>query len=135
MRHFSNKELDRLDLINPALQKVIRRAQDKTDFFIVCGHRDQLEQDLAFTTGHSKVIFPNSKHNKSVIPNYKSDAVDLCPYPIDWNNISGFKSIYYAMIASAVELNIPIRCGADWNGDGNLTNDKFVDMPHYEIVF
>ena len=134
MRQFTEKEKQRLELINPSLQKVILRAAEKVPIFVVCGHRDQHAQDLAFAQGFSKVKFPNSKHNKSVYPAYKSDAVDLCPYPIDWNNHSKFYEIYREMQNAADALGIKIRSGADFNQDGNLTNDKWIDLPHHELA-
>lgn len=134
LRQFTEKEKQRLELINPNLQKVILKAAEKVSLFVVCGHRDQHDQDLAFAQGFSKVKFPNSKHNKSVYPGYRSDAVDLCPYPIDWNDDRKFIDIYQAMREASTELNIKVRFGADFNGDGNLTNDKFSDKPHYELA-
>ena len=32
-------------------------------------------------------------------------------------------------------VSCKFRFGADFNMDGNLTNDKFIDLPHVEMVF
>ena len=134
MRQFSDKEKEKLELVNPRLVSVVNEAAKEIDIFVVCGHRDQHDQDLAFAQGFSKVKFPNSKHNKSNYPNAKSDAVDLCPYPIDWNDHNKFYAIYRAMMNASQKLGIKVRAGADFNQDGNLTNDKFIDLPHFELV-
>jgi len=34
---------------------------------------------------------------------------------VDWNTLSKFDAIYHAMAAAAIELNTPIRWGADWD--------------------
>lgn len=136
-RTFTPKEIQRLETIHPKLRAVIYEAGQSLDFYIVCGLRNKIDQDLAFEKGFSKVRFPNSKHNKSHDPRFGesiSDAVDLCPFPIDWNDRNKFYLIYKAMIAASKKLNIPIRSGADFNQDGNLKNDKFIDLPHYELV-
>lgn len=136
-RTFTPKEIQRLETIHPKLRAVIYEAGQIVDFYIVCGFRDKIDQDLAYEKGFSKVRFPNSRHNKSDDPRFgegTSDAVDLCPFPIDWNDRQKFYKIYNAMISASQKLKIPIRAGADFNQDGNLKNDKFVDLPHFELA-
>lgn len=137
-RTLTTKEIQRLETIHPKLRAVIYEAGKSVDFYIVCGLRDKIDQDLAYEKGFSKVRFPNSKHNKSNDPRFGeqiSDAVDLCPFPIDWNDRKKFYQIYNAMMNAAEFLKIKIRAGADFNQDGNLKNDKWVDIPHYELVY
>ena len=45
--------------------------------------------------------------------------LDLVPYPLDWNNIEKFNKIKDAMFQAAKELDVNLRWGADWDGDGN----------------
>jgi peptidoglycan LD-endopeptidase CwlK len=136
LRQFTTKELKRLESIHPNLRRVVEHASKNCYIFVVCGYRGQHDQDLAFEQGFSKVKYPNSKHNRSADPLFpnQSDAVDLCPFPIDWKDIGKFRQIYDAMLAASNELNIPIRAGADFNGDGKVGNDKFIDWPHFELV-
>jgi hypothetical protein len=42
--------------------------------------------------------------------------------------------MYKVVMETAQELGIKIRAGADFNQDGDLTNDKFVDLPHFELA-
>lgn len=60
-------------------------------------------------------------------------AVDLVPYPVDWNDLKKFDLISRAMFASASKLNTPIRWGADWDRDGNPRERGESDSPHFEL--
>jgi hypothetical protein len=48
------------------------------DFKILCGHREEKEQNEAFNKGNSKLKWPQSKHNS--LP---SLAVDIAPFPVN----------------------------------------------------
>ncbi len=102
------------------------------DIFLVCGHRSQREQSLAFKNGFSKVQWPHGAHNF-----YPSNALDTAPLTTDkvainWNNIKAFREMNKIMMLVARNLDLKIRFGADFDMDGDLTNDRFVDMPHCE---
>lgn len=53
-------------------------------------------------------------------------AVDLVPYPLDWNDLTKFKKIADAMKQTAIELKINIEWGGDWS--------KTKDYPHFELI-
>jgi hypothetical protein len=110
------------------LQNIVKAAIERIDFTVLCGHRGEQEQNDAYEQGRSKLRWPQSKHNK--VP---SLAVDLAPYPIDWHNLDRFKAVAMVMIDEAKKLNVPLRWGGDFNRDGNLHNDRFVDAPHFQI--
>ncbi len=129
MRLFTENEVRRLHELDGKLVTLVDEVANEFPIFIVCGHRGKEDQELAFAQGHSKVHYPNSKHNS-----FPSHAVDICPYPIDWNDLKRFREMQVVIMRKAKELGIKIRSGADFNMDGNLTNDKFVDLPHFELV-
>jgi peptidoglycan L-alanyl-D-glutamate endopeptidase CwlK len=133
MRQLTKAEVARYNTLHTDLKRLIDALRAKRDVFIVYGHRTQAEQDKAFKGGFSKVQWPNSKHNKT-----PSLAVDLAPVNakggIDWNDLKGFKALYADVMATALDLGIKLRAGADFNQDGNLANDRFVDLPHYELI-
>jgi peptidoglycan L-alanyl-D-glutamate endopeptidase CwlK len=52
-------------------------------------------------------------------------ALDVVPYPIDWNNLPRFKALSAFVLAKAAALNVPIVWGGNW--------PKLKDMPHYEL--
>lgn len=131
MPKFGKVSTERLDTCDRRLQRLMLRVVEKLDIVIVCGHRGKAEQDEAVRNGASKVNFPNSKHN--LLP---SKAVDIA----FWD---GAKLVWDAKQASycagyvqaiADEMGIAIRLGADWDKDRNITDEKFVDLPHVELV-
>lgn len=88
---------------------------------VVCGHRGQAEQDAAFDAGFSRLKFPKGRHNSS-----PSLAVDVCPYPVDWNDKAGFNYIAGLVKECAKELEISVVWGGDWA--------DFVDVPHFQVA-
>jgi len=119
----------RLENVDPRLQKIVRKAIEITDFAVICGHRNKEDQDRAFAEKKSKLKWPNSKHN--AIP---SKAIDLAPYPIDWHDIPRFAFLAGVISTIAAQENIKIRWGGDWDQDGFTKDERFLDMPHFELV-
>lgn len=60
-------------------------------------------------------------------------AVDLVPYPVDWQDLKKFDAIAKAMLQAAKELGVSVRWGADWDGDGKPRERGESDSPHFEI--
>lgn len=125
MFKFSKKSKERLATCKESLQVICNEAIKKFDFTVVCGYRNQVEQDIAYRNGKSKLKFPNSKHNKM-----PSDAVDIAPYnaklkKIDWDDINQFVLLSHIIKEIAYDNGIRIRWGGDW---------EFKDWGHYELV-
>jgi peptidoglycan LD-endopeptidase CwlK len=129
MAAFGAPSAKRLATCHPDLQKVMNEAIKGFDFMVLCGYRGEAEQNIAFTTGKSKLRYPNSKHNK--VP---SLAVDIVPFPIDWDDINRFKELARHINSVSERLGIKIRHGADWNSNGRYDDEKFVDWPHWELL-
>lgn len=129
MPQFSKLSLDRLSTCDERLQRVLTEAIKTIDFTVMCGHRSQQDQDKAYAEGKSKVKFPNSKHNTS-----PSRAVDIAPWPIDWKDRERFVFLAGHVLGIASALGIKLRWGGDWDGDKNLKNNSFMDLPHFEVV-
>ncbi len=110
----------RLATCHPDLQTILSEAIEITDFAILCGHRNEIEQEVVYATGKSRVEFPNSRHNKT-----PALAVDVAPYPIDWNDTERFHRLAGVFLAVAHRLGIKIEWGGDWS--------TFVDMPHFQL--
>jgi hypothetical protein len=105
-------------------------AIKEVDFTILDGSRNKAEQELAFRQGHTKAHFGDSAHNwKPAI------AVDIIPYPFrSWSDLEAFKTLQFGYIKPiAKRLNIPIRQGLDWNMNGKITDEHFLDFPHIEL--
>lgn len=118
---FSSNSLKALKTVDAALREICNRAILEYDFSVLCGHRDEAEQNYAFDNGFSRLKFPKSKHNK--IP---SRAVDIAPYPTLYADPVRFTELSIIIKRIAYELIIPIAWGGDWS--------KFVDMAHWELV-
>jgi len=128
MRKFSQLSIERLNTCHPDLIRLFNEVIKVVDCTIVCGHRGEKEQNEAFRTGKSKLKFPNSKHNSS-----PSMAVDVVPWPVDWTDYKRFYHFAGIVYGVAHSLGIRIRWGGDWDGDFNLKEEKFLDLPHYEL--
>ena len=127
MPTFGKRSLENLKNCHPNLKIIAHEAIKEYDFSVICGLRTKQDQEKAFNGGFSKVKYPNSRHNQSLLLGRKdiSDAFDLCPYPIDWNDIGRFKALSVIIKRIAKEKNIQIEYGGDWA--------KFRDYPHYQL--
>jgi len=124
---FSRASLSKLESVHPVLRLLMTRTLDVSpiDFKILCGHRNQEDQDRAHMMGNSKLKWPQSKHNSM-----PSLAVDISPYPIDWLNTLAFKELSVIVKSVWAEMSDDERDGwhlvhgADW---------KMKDWPHWEL--
>lgn len=129
MQKLSNASLQKLSQCHPDLQKLVLEVIEHYDITVTCGYRNEVDQTEAVRTGHSKVNFPNSKHNS--LP---SLAVDIIPFPVDWKDRNRFFYLAGIVKVCAAQLNIKIKWGGDFNNDQIFTNDSFVDLPHFQLV-
>jgi len=114
---------------HPDLQRLLYEAIKYVDFSVTCGHRSMQDQQDAYNSGKSEVEWPNSKHNS-----YPSMAVDVAPYPIDWEDEESFTLLAGIIYGISTQMGIDIRLGADWDGDLKISEHKFKDRPHIELV-
>lgn len=129
MPTLSKLSLEKLQTCDKRLQKLITEVAKTYDCTVTCGHRNETDQTEAFRSGASKLRFPNSKHNS-----FPSKAVDVVPYPVDWQDTNRFYHFAGFVLAKAEQLDIKIRWGGDWDGDLNFREEKFRDLPHLELV-
>lgn len=129
MRKFSEQSQKRLQTCDERLVKIFDEVIKIMDCTVVTGHRGEAEQNEAFRTGKSKLRFPLSKHNS-----YPSKAVDVVPWPVDWTDYKRFFHFAGIVRAVAYRMNIRIRWGGDWDSDFDFKDEKFIDLPHFELV-
>jgi peptidoglycan L-alanyl-D-glutamate endopeptidase CwlK len=98
------------------------------DCSVLEGHRGKRLQNKYFKEGKSKLKFPEGNHNKK-----PSKAIDVVPYPIDWEDRE--RMTYFAGFVKgmAAALGIPIRWGGDWNNNTEVKDNNFDDLPHFEL--
>ena len=128
MPSFSSRSLNNLAQCHPDLQRVANEAIKTFDFVVICGYRNQADQEAAFRAGNSKARFGQSPHNYQ-----PSAAFDACPFPIDWNNRQAFVRMAGVIMDAAKGLNVSLRWGGDWNRNGRTGDERFVDLPHFEL--
>lgn len=129
MPAFSQKSVQLLATVDRRLYDICSDAVKIMDFTIITGHRNQAEQDADFAAGRSKLQWPNGKHNAS-----PSLAVDIAPYPVDWNDLPRFYLLAGIILACAAARGVKVRWGGNWAGDFDLKNNKFQDIGHFEIA-
>jgi hypothetical protein len=91
------------------------------DITVLCGHRSKADQDKAVADGKSKARWPSSKHNAT-----PSKAVDIAPYPIDWDDTARFRALAGHVLAVGEALGVPLKWGGHFK--------TLVDMPHFELA-
>jgi|TARA_R110000796_G_scaffold103642_3_gene213074 peptidoglycan L-alanyl-D-glutamate endopeptidase CwlK len=97
---------------------VVSRAIELTevDFAVIEGIRHISRQRELLKAGKSTTL--NSRH-------LTGHAVDMVPYPVDWEDLERFELMAKAMKSAAKELDISIVWGGDWK--------SFYDAPHFEL--
>lgn len=137
MPRFSKKSNENLSTCHLDLKCLFRDVIEVIDCSIISGYRDPEEQFSLFKKGRIqeknrwvvqdrlKVVTykdgynKKSKHNES-----PSMAVDVMPYPIDWNNIERIKLFAEQVQQIAENINIDVVWGGDW---------KWKDYPHWQL--
>lgn len=119
MFHFGEQSESHLMTCHVKLIQLARSAIKIVDFSVIKGHRPEHEQRDAFTSGASKLLWPNSRHNSM-----PATAMDIVPYPVDWENLQRFKNLATVIKQCAKEQGIDVEWGYDlWRWD----------MPHWQL--
>ena len=136
----SKRSLDNLEGVHPSLVEVVKRAIELTsqDFIVIEGVRTQARQDELWAQGRTKpgpvVTWTKDASSHGIGSDGFGHAVDVCPYPVDWNDLSKFDAIALAMFSAASEIGVRLRWGADWDMDGKPRERGESDSPHFELV-
>ena len=149
--NLSQKSLDRLVGVDERLQRVVKRAIElsKQDFMVLEGVRTRQQCMTNYGKGRTiaqcvakgvpaQYANPNAAkvtwlNNPFASKHVSGKAVDLVPYPVEWDDLKKFDTIAQAMLQAAQELGITIRWGADWDADGKPRERGESDSPHFEV--
>ena len=104
MPRFGKTSKKRLKGIDPKLVNVLNELIKIMDVTIIEGLRSKERQAELLEKGATKVKY--SKH-------MEGKAVDLSPYPIDWENRDGFHYMGGMIRGIAKQLNVKVRWGGD----------------------
>lgn len=121
MPQFSALSKQKLLTCDIKLQLICNQLIKITDFSVICGHRGKEEQDKAYRLGRSKLKWPKGKHNKM-----PSQAIDLAPYPTNWNNHEAFNELATYFMDIAHNSDIKVKWGGDFK--------TLKDLGHFELI-
>tara|TARA_R100000081_G_C4733069_1_gene124487 strand:+ start:172 stop:552 length:381 start_codon:yes stop_codon:yes gene_type:complete len=124
MPRFGKRSKERLKGVDRRLVSVLNELIKIMDVTIIEGLRSEQRQEKLLEQGSTKTKF--SKH-------IEGKAVDLAPYPIDWEDRDRFHYMGGMIRGIAKQLNVPVRWGGDWDGDGETKDNQFDDLVHVEI--
>lgn len=106
------------------LQRVMLKALDLgvMDFSVIEGRRTQEEQDDLYAQGRTTpgpivTWTRNSRHIKGL-------AVDVVPYPVDWQDEARFHQLSGVIKVAASLVDVELEWGYDLWGK---------DMPHWQL--
>lgn len=129
---FSKKSLERLEGVHPFLVDLCFKVLQHWDCTVIYGRRSIAEQQHLFQEELTKTM--NSWHLEQ--PDGYAYAVDLAPYPIDWDDTNRF--YYFAgLVMALAKETLPegyyLRWGGNWDRDYDLDDQKFMDLVHFEL--
>ena len=128
MYKFGRKSRERLATCDEKLQKVFNEVIKYVDCSVLEGHRSKERQNKLFKEGKTKVKYPVGRHNSN-----PSNAVDVTPYPVDWNDRERQTLFAGFVMGVARGMDIKLRWGGDWNMNFNVKDNRFDDFPHFEL--
>lgn len=144
-----NRSLDRMEGVHPDIIKVVKRAAElathQQDFTVLEGVRSREQMCINYGKGRTvaeclakgvpakysepskaKVTWLSNPFNSMhrVHPDGFGHAIDLAPYPIDWQDFTRFRKLAELMKMAAAQCGVRLVCGADWDKQ---------DLPHFEL--
>ena len=128
MPRFGKRSRSRLSTCDDRLQDLFKEVVKHFDCSVIQGHRGKADQNKAYDEGRSKLRYPDGNHNAT-----PSKAVDVAPYPIDWSDRDRFHYFSGFVMGIASQMGLKIRWGGDWDRDTQVKDNKFDDLPHFEI--
>jgi len=133
MYYYGKASKERLATVDSRLKSVMEQVIKIMDVTIACGHRTKQQQWNAFKNGKSQKQWPNSKHNR--LP---SQAVDVVPYikgqGAQWDDREAITYMAGLIVGIGYARGIEIRWGGDWDRDGQISDNNFDDLFHFELV-
>ena len=129
MPRFGRKSKERLATCDERLQEVFNEVIQFVDCSVLEGHRSQERQDKLYDEGKTKVKYPRGRHNSN-----PSRAVDVTPYPVDWEDRERQTLFAGFVLGIARAKGIKLRWGGDWDMDFEVMDNRFDDFPHFEVI-
>jgi peptidoglycan L-alanyl-D-glutamate endopeptidase CwlK len=128
MPRYSKRSKQRLATCDQRLQDVFNEVIKHVDCSVLEGHRSKERQNKLYDEKRTKVKYPNGRHNSS-----PSKAVDVTPYPVDWEDRERQTLFAGFVIGIGRGMGHKIRWGGDWDQDFQVMDNRFDDFPHFEV--
>lgn len=137
MPKFGRRSRERLKGVDSKLVNVLNEVVKYYDITVIEGLRTQERQDELIAKGLSKAKY--SKHTQG-------KAVDISPYPIDWDARDDFHYLGGFILGIATQMGVNVRWGGDWSSpsldkdvmsgkEQRTTKDNgFDDLVHFELI-
>ena len=124
MPRFGRRSKERLKGVDERLVNVANELVKIMDCTVLEGLRTKERQSKLIAEGKSKTKY--SKH-------IEGKAIDIAPYPIDWEDRERFH--YMGGMARGIghALGVTVRWGGDWDSDGEVKDNNFDDLVHIEL--
>ncbi len=132
MNKFGQNSLMEMHGADPRLKEIAYKVLTIKDHSILKSHRPKDQQNEAFNAGNSKLKWPHGKHN-----DLPSKALDVQTYPRPAHDLDLRAEQYYLLglyVGVAAQQGVTLRTGADWDTDGEVTDNGWDDLFHVEIV-
>ena len=130
MAKFGKRSKQRLEGVDHRLRMVLDQVVKHFDITVIEGLRSQERQNELVAQGKSKTKF--GKH-------VAGKAVDIAPYPIDWDARDDFHYLGGFVLGIAAKMGVNIRWGGDWSdsslsqGRRTTKDNNFDDLVHFEL--
>ena len=141
MPALSQFSMDNLNTCDRRLDIVFRKVAEEYDIRVLEGVRSWARQAQLLAEGKTTKGPGESNHNPPKLadgtedPDWLSRAVDVVPYPIDWNDAKRFIYLAGLVIGVGRAMGINIRWGGNWDEDQVIIDDQnFDDLPHFEVI-
>jgi len=159
---FGRRSKEALKHIHPDLKKIHYRVLNKYGFdhSVLQGRRTQAKQKEYYAKGRqfkngrwivvnrgkivTKLDGVNQKSNHQAKSDQYGYATDSAPYPIDFSNkrtafvrfymFAGYMKAAAKELLGEGEITHDLRWGGDWDGDNDFKDQRFNDLPHFELI-
>jgi hypothetical protein len=138
MPSFGTTSRAQLDTCRSEIIETLEIVVIEYDIKVLEGVRSWDRQAQLLDEGRTKVGPGGSDHNPPKLPDgtedpdWKSNAVDVAPYPIDWKDARRFIYMAGMIIGVGRTLGYDFGWGGNWDEDQIILDDQnFDDLPHF----
>ncbi len=138
MARFGRSSKAILATVDPRLQRVFEAVVIHFDCKPLQGKRTVEEQQDLYAIGRTKSLGQSTVTNcdgiKRKSRHQSGKAIDILPYPINWSDTKRMRYFAGVVMTEARHMGIGLRWGGDWDGDTELSDNSFNDLPHFELI-